>query len=60
MEESQVLLRIVWCFFMICTFVFANHGLIFVLVKRITTMVVLRYLMYIHLTKFEFVSVAWA
>ena len=47
-------------FLVICTFVFANHGLIFVLVKEITTMMVLRHLLYAHLTNFEFVGVAWA
>ena len=42
---------------MICILVFTNHGLIFVLVKKITTVVVLKHLIYIHLTNFEFVGV---
>ena len=56
--ELHVLLRIVWHFYTICTFVFANHGLIFVLVKMITTVMVLRHLLFVHLTNFEFVDVA--
>ena len=41
-------------------FVFAKHGLSFVLVKGITIVMVIRYLLYAHLTNFEFVGVAWA
>ena len=54
------LLKIVWCFCMICILVFANHGFSFVFVKRITTVMFLRHLLYPHLTNFEFISVAWA
>ena len=39
---------------------FAKHGLIFVLVKGITTEMVLRHLLYAHLINFEFEVVAWA
>ena len=53
MEQSQVLLLRVWCFYMFCTFVFANHELIFVLlIQGITTVRTF--------TNFEFVGVAWA
>ena len=41
-------------------FVYAIHGWSFVLVKGITTVMVLRHLLYAHLTNFEFVGVAWA
>ena len=42
---------------MLCTFVFANHELIFVLVKGIIAEMVLKHLLYVHLTNFEFVGV---
>ena len=56
------------CFFENCLmflhdlhfFVYAKHGLSFVLVKGVTTMMVLRHLLYAHWTNFEFVGVAWA
>ena len=59
MDQLQVFLRLCEIFEIICDFFHdlyfcsANHGLIFVFVKEITTMMVLRHLMYVHLTKFE-------
>ena len=47
-------------FLHVCIFVLAKHGLNLVFVKGITTVMVLRHLLYPHLTKFEFVVVAWA
>ena len=47
-------------FLHICILVFAKYGLNFVLVKGITTVMVLRHLLYAYLTNFEFVGVAWA
>ena len=47
-------------FLHVCIVVFAKYGLNFVLVKGITTVMVLRHLLYAHLTNFEFVDVAWA
>ena len=40
-------------------FVCAIHGWSFVLVKGITTVMVLKHLLYAHLANFEFVDVAW-
>ena len=45
---------------MICMLDFAIHEKNLVLVKGITTVMVLRHLLYAHLTNFEFVGVAWA
>ena len=57
MEQVQVFLKIVGCFYMVCILVFEKHGLDLVLVKVITTVMVLRHLMCTHLTNFEFVGV---
>ena len=45
---------------MICMLGFAIHGMNLVFVKGITTVMVLRDVLYAHLINFEFVGVAWA
>ena len=58
-EVNTGFLRILG-FHNVCILVVAKHGLNLVLVKGITTVMVLRHLLYAHLTNFEFVGVAWA
>ena len=56
-DQSQVL-KIVWYFLHDLHFCFAYYGLIFLLMKEKTTIMVSSHLRYVHLIDFDFVGVA--